>query len=73
MNKERDKVLPSEGFVRQPLLLDVLGVSKTTLWRRIQEGKYPKPVKLSPNTSAWRVRDVRALIASFDEELSPES
>ncbi len=27
-------ILPQEGFVRQPVVLKVLGISKSTLWRR---------------------------------------
>ena len=60
-------ILPQEGFVRQPVVLKVLGISKSTLWRRIQDGVYPRPVKLSIRTSAWRVKDIRALIRSYDE------
>ncbi len=60
-------ILPQEGFVRQPVVLKVLGISKSTLWRRIQDGVYPRPVKLSTRTSAWRVKDIRALIHSYDD------
>lgn len=66
-NYTEDCVMPQEGFVRQPVVLKVLGISKSTLWRRIQDGAYPRPVKLSPRTSAWRVKDIRTLINSYDE------
>ena len=66
LNSE-EYVLPQEGFVRQPVVLKVLGISKSTLWRRIQDGVYPRPVKLSIRTSAWRVKDIRALIHSYDD------
>lgn len=66
-------VMPQEGFVRQPVVLKILGISKSTLWRRIQEGVYPRPVKLSPRTSAWRVKDIRALIKRFDEPASTDN
>lgn len=68
----RDYILPQEGFVRQPTVLNVLGISKTTLWRRVKEGVYPRPVKISTNTSAWRVKDIRALISRFDEPQETE-
>jgi predicted DNA-binding transcriptional regulator AlpA len=66
-NNAEDYIMPQEGFVRQPVVLKVLGISKSTLWRRIQDGTYPRPVKLSPRTSAWRVKDIRALIRRYDE------
>lgn len=69
---ENDYILPCEGFVRQPVVLKVLGIGRSTLWREIHAGRYPKPVKLSPRTSAWRVGDIRSLIASFDEKQSLE-
>lgn len=52
--------LPAEGFVRQSKLLDVLPFSDATLWRRIGNGTFPKPKKLSEKISAWRVEEVRA-------------
>lgn len=57
--------LPSEGFVRLPVVIQILGIGKTTWWCGIKDGRFPKPVKLGPRTSAWRVEDIRALIASF--------
>jgi predicted DNA-binding transcriptional regulator AlpA len=58
--------LPSSGFVRLPGILAPNGpipVSKSTWWAGIKDGRYPKPVKLGPRITAWRVEDIRALIA----------
>ncbi|KLK90147.1 hypothetical protein AA309_27370 [Microvirga vignae] len=57
--------LPSTGFVRLPGILAPNGpipVSKSTWWAG-KDGRYPKPVKLGPRITAWRVEDIRALIA----------
>jgi len=54
--------LPAEGFVRLPLILEVFPVSRTTWWNGVASGRYPKPVKLGPRISAWRVEWIRALI-----------
>lgn len=56
--------LPEEGFVRLPQVLEVIPVSKSTWFRGIQAGKFPKPVKLGVRASAWRVEDIRSLIIS---------
>ncbi len=56
-------VLPPEGVVRLPVVLKVLSIGKTTWWNGIKTGRYPKPVKLGPRMSAWRVEDIRALFA----------
>jgi len=34
---------------------------------RGNSGRYPKPVKLGPRTTAWRVSDIRALIEGQPE------
>lgn len=64
--------LPAEGFVRLSRLLDVLPFSDATLWRRIGEGSFPRPKKLSEKVTAWDVRAVRAWIDS-QPEASPEN
>ncbi len=55
--------LPSEGYARLPQVLAVIPVSKSTWWAGIKAGKFPAPVKLGPRTTAWRVSEIRALIA----------
>lgn len=54
--------LPDVGFLRQPQVLAVVPISKSTLWRRIQQRSFPEPVKLSPGVTAWRVEDIRAWV-----------
>jgi prophage regulatory protein len=57
--------LPDTGFVRLPSILSPHGpipVSKSTWWAGVKTGRYPKPVKLGPRITAWRVEDIRALI-----------
>lgn len=54
--------LPNTGFVRLADVLKVIPVSKTTWWKGIQTGRFPKPVKLSERTTAWHVADIRSLI-----------
>ena len=54
--------LPETGFIRLPDVLKVYPVSKSTWWAGIKVGRYPKPVKLGPKITAWRVEDIRTLI-----------
>ncbi len=48
-------------FLRLPQVLKIIPVSKSTWWGGIRSGKYPRPVKLSERTSAWRRSDIVAL------------
>ncbi|MHA1539813.1 MAG: helix-turn-helix transcriptional regulator [Alphaproteobacteria bacterium] len=55
--------LPETGFLRLPEVLKVFPVSRSTFWKGVKDGRYPKPVKLSERTTAWRIEDIQALIA----------
>jgi predicted DNA-binding transcriptional regulator AlpA len=57
-----DSILPAEGFVRLPAVLKVYPCGRSTWWEGVRTGRFPKPVKLGPRTTAWRVEDIRALI-----------
>ncbi len=45
----------------------IIPVSKTAWYRGIREGKFPKPVKLSERTTAWRSTDIDALVERLSE------
>lgn len=65
-------LLPESGFLRLPQIIGdprrgippCFPVSKSTWWAGVRSGKYPKPVKLGERTTAWRVEDIRSLLAS---------
>jgi prophage regulatory protein len=59
---DRDQ-LPPTGFIRLPDVLRVIPVGRSTWWLGVAAGRYPAPVKLGPRITAWRVDDIRALIA----------
>lgn len=64
--------LPETGFVRLPHIIGdsksnppipaIIPVSKSTWWAGVKSGRFPKPVKLGPRITVWRVEDIRALI-----------
>ncbi len=62
MNEKLAMDLPSEGFVRLPVILQALGIKKSFFWEQVKEGRFPKPIKLGPRVSVWRVEDIRRLI-----------
>jgi predicted DNA-binding transcriptional regulator AlpA len=55
-------MLPETGFIRLPVVLSLIPISKSALYDGIRKGLYPPPVKLSARTSAWRVEDIRSFI-----------
>lgn len=56
-------VFPSEGFVRLSGVLAVFPVSRSHFLTGVREGKYPAGIRLSGGIVAWRVEEIRDLIA----------
>lgn len=66
--------LPETGFLRlsqiignaksNPPIPALIPVKKSCWWAGVKSGRFPKPVKLGTRVTAWRVEDIRALIAS---------
>lgn len=57
--------LPTSGMVRLADILAPTGplpISKSTWWKRVKSGRYPKPIKLGPRITAWRAEDIYALV-----------
>ena len=64
--------LPETGFLRLPQIVGnpkvnppipaLIPVSKSTWWAGVSSGRFPKPIKLGPRITAWRVDDILALI-----------
>ncbi|MCF6250331.1 MAG: AlpA family phage regulatory protein [Methylococcaceae bacterium] len=64
--------LAETGFLRLPQIIGdpksdppipaIIPVCKSTWYEGVKSGRYPKPVRLSRRSSAWRVEDIRKLI-----------
>jgi len=65
-------VLPAEGLVRLRDVLKVYPVSEALWWQGIREGRYPPPIKLGVQLRAWRVRDIRRLLAAAEDGELPK-
>ena len=37
-------------------------LAKSTIWAKVANGSFPKPIKLGTNVSAWRESDIAAWI-----------
>jgi prophage regulatory protein len=49
-------------LLRLGQVLSLFPVSRSTWYQGIATGRFPKPIKLSQRISAWRLRDILALI-----------
>jgi predicted DNA-binding transcriptional regulator AlpA len=65
--------LPEAGFLRLPQIVGdkkkgipaIIPIGKSTFLKRVHDGVFPAPVKLGERTVAWKVEDIKALIAGF--------
>lgn len=68
--------LPPTGYLRlkqilgnqktNPPIQPIIPIGKTSWWQGIREGKFPKPIKLGPRITVWRIEDIRALCDSIN-------
>ncbi len=64
--------LPGTGFLRDwqivgdpkadPPIPAILPIGRSSWWAGVRSGKYPRPVKIGPRTTAWKVEDIFALV-----------
>ncbi|NDU91297.1 MAG: AlpA family phage regulatory protein [Ferrovum sp.] len=66
------KQLPETGFLRltqiignprtNPPVPPLIPIGRSSWWNGVRTGRFPKPVKLGPRTTVWRVEDILSLI-----------
>jgi prophage regulatory protein len=69
--------LPETGFIRlrqiigdlkvNPPTPPIIPVCASSWWEGVHKNIYPSPVKLGPNTTAWRVEDILELIERVND------
>jgi prophage regulatory protein len=69
--------LPETGFLRLPQIIGdphanppipaIIPVKKTCWWAGVRCGRFPRPVKLGPRVTAWRVEDIRKLVETSSQ------
>jgi len=66
--------LPETGFLRlrqiigdpksKPPSPPLIPVKKSCWWQGVKTGRFPRPIKLGPRITVWRVEDIRDLIVN---------
>ncbi|QXZ11308.1 AlpA family phage regulatory protein [Comamonas sp. Y33R10-2] len=56
-------------YIRQSQLIKdkLVPFSAATLWRRVQDGTFPAPIKISQRVTAWRLEDILHWQSSFNK------
>lgn len=55
---DADRVMPA------PAVLQKVNLSRTTIWRMVKRGEFPKPIRLSPGRVGWSANTVEQWLAS---------
>lgn len=50
----------ASDFIRLPDVREMTGLSKTEIYRRIRDGRFPRSLRLGHRTAVWRKGDVLA-------------
>lgn len=56
------------SFVRIESILEWIPISRSSWWAGCKSGKYPKPIKIGPRTTAWRLSDINALLEKLNSQ-----
>lgn len=79
--KQSTPALPPAGLLRLRQIIGdrkrgvvgLIPISQSGWYNGIADGRFPRPVSLGPNTVAWRVEDIRALIERGVEPQAAEA
>lgn len=60
---------PQTGFVRLNQIVGPSGplpISKSGFWAGVKNGKFPKPLKISPRVTVWKAEDIHDLLREIE-------
>lgn len=53
-----------ERFLRFGAVAEMIGLSRSTIWRMEREGQFPKRVRIGAKSVAWRLSDLLAWMST---------
>jgi prophage regulatory protein len=56
-----------DRILRLPQVLEVTGLPTSSLYRQMETGSFPRPVRLGKNTVGWRSSAVQAWLDGLEE------
>ena len=73
--KQSQRCTESIGLLRLKTLIQFgyAPFSISTLWRKVKDGSYPRPIKVSEQITAWKVSDLQEWAADPSRYKSEKS
>jgi prophage regulatory protein len=56
------RVNHEERFLRLPEVVRRVGISKSSVWLWIRQGRFPEPIRVGPRVTCWRLTEIDAWI-----------
>jgi prophage regulatory protein len=47
-----------ERFLRLPEVVRRCGISKSSVWLWVREGRFPSPIRVGPRVTCWRASEI---------------
>jgi prophage regulatory protein len=57
----------NERIVRRPQVESQTGLSRSTIYSKMADGTFPKPVKLGENSVGWKESEIQNWIAALSQ------
>ena len=54
--------MPDDTLISLRSVLPMIQVSRTTLWRMINSGKFPRPIRVATRLNRWHLGAVREVV-----------
>lgn len=52
-------------LLRLPAVLEITGLKKSSIYAKVQQGTFPKPVRIALRAVAWRADEVKEWVDSL--------
>lgn len=52
-----------QRYMREKQVLSSVPIARSTLWRWVKAGRFPKPIRLSAGVTVWRGEEVDAFVS----------
>lgn len=62
-----------DRFMREKDVIEVTSLSHSTLWRAMKQGRFPKPIAISPGRVGWRESAIAAWQANPEMWKAPDA
>ena len=57
-----------ERIIRRPDVENITGLSRSSIYAKMANGTFPKPLKLGENSVGWKETDVQGWIAALPQK-----